>query len=111
MYVTGATPVRLKLSSRRREFANWSPINLDMPALGLPKNTMPTFLGQTLLVQSEPTSQALLGEHMDNKFLRENGKTQRLVVAATEQGGFRCKLKEMARKISTLAISSWHFPK
>jgi hypothetical protein len=48
---------------------------------------------------------------MDNKFLRENGKTQRLVVAATEQGGLRCKLKEMARKISTLAISSWHFPK
>jgi hypothetical protein len=82
-----------------------------MPARGLPKNTMPTFLLHTLLVQFDPTSQALLGEQMGNKFLREKGKTQRLVVAAIEQGGLRYKVKEMARKISTLAISSWHFPK
>jgi hypothetical protein len=82
-----------------------------MPARGLPKNTMPTFLLHTLLVQFEPTSQALLGEQMGNKFLREKGKTQRLVVAAIEQGGLRYKAKEIARKISRLAISSWHFPK
>jgi hypothetical protein len=48
---------------------------------------------------------------MGNKFLREKGKTQRLVVAVIEQGGLRYKVKEMARKISTLAISYWHFPK
>jgi len=65
----------------------------------------------TLLVQFEPTSQALLGEQMGNKFLREKGKTQRLVVAPIEQGGLRYKVREMARKISTLAISYWHFPK
>jgi hypothetical protein len=47
---------------------------------------------------------------MGNRFLREKGKTQRLVVAI-EQGGLRRKMKEMARKISTLAISYWHFPK
>jgi hypothetical protein len=79
--------------------------------LGLPKNTIPTFLRHTLLVQSEPTSQALLGEQMGDRFLREKGKTQRLVVAAIEQGGLRHKVKELARKISTLAISYWHFPK
>jgi len=48
---------------------------------------------------------------MGNKFLREKGKTQRLVVAAIEQSGLRYKVKEMARKISSLAISYWHFPK
>jgi hypothetical protein len=48
---------------------------------------------------------------MGNRFLREKGKTQRLVVTAIEQGGLRYKVKEIARKISTLAISSWHFPK
>jgi hypothetical protein len=48
---------------------------------------------------------------MGNKLLREKGKTQRLVVAAIEQGGLRSKVKEIARKISTLSISSWHFPK
>jgi hypothetical protein len=64
-----------------------------------------------LLVQFEPTSQALWGEQMGNKFLRENGKTQRLIVAANEQGGLRYKVKKIAKKISTLAISSWHFPK
>jgi hypothetical protein len=48
---------------------------------------------------------------MGNRFLREKGKTQGLVVAAIEQGGLCCKMKEMARKISTLAISYWHFPK
>jgi hypothetical protein len=79
--------------------------------LGLPKNTIPTFLRHTLLVESEPTSQGLLGEQMGNRFLREKEKTQRLVVAAIEQGGLRHKVKELARKISTLAISYWHFPK
>ena len=68
-------------------------------------------LCHTLLVKFEPTSQALLGEQMGNKFLREKGKTQRLVVAPIEQGGLRYKVREMARKISTLAISYWHFPK
>jgi hypothetical protein len=63
------------------------------------------------LVQFEPTSQALLVEQMGNKFLREKGKTQRLVVAAIEPGRLRYKVREMARKISTLAISYWHFPK
>jgi hypothetical protein len=77
----------------------------------LPKNTMLTFLRHTLLVQFEPTSQALLGEQMGNKFLREKGKTQRLVVAAIKQGGLRYKVKGIARKFSTLAIGSWHFPK
>jgi hypothetical protein len=48
---------------------------------------------------------------MGNKFLREKGKTQRLVVAAIEPGRLRYKVREMARKISTLAISYWHFPK
>jgi hypothetical protein len=48
---------------------------------------------------------------MGNKFLRKKGKTQRSVFTATEQGGLRYKVKEMARKISALAISSWHFPK
>jgi hypothetical protein len=72
---------------------------------------MPTFLRHTLLVQFEPTSKALSGEQMGDKFPREKEKTQRLVVAATEQGELRRKVKEMARKISTLAISSWHFPK
>jgi len=48
---------------------------------------------------------------MGNKFLRDKGKTLRLVVAAIEQGGLRYKVKEMARKISTLAIGYWHFPK
>jgi len=48
---------------------------------------------------------------MGKKFLREKGKTQGLAVAAIEQGGLRYKVKKMARKISTLAISSWHFPK
>jgi hypothetical protein len=72
---------------------------------------VPTFLRHTLLVESEPTSEALLGEQMGNRFLREKGKTQRLVVAAIEQGKLRHKVKEMARKISTLAISYWHFPK
>jgi hypothetical protein len=93
-----------------REVAKWSPINLDMPALELPKNTMPSFLRRTLLVQFERTARALSGEQMGKKILRE-GKTQRLVVAAIEQGGLRYKVKEMARKISTFAISSWHFPK
>jgi hypothetical protein len=64
-----------------------------------------------LVVQFGPTSQALLGEQMGKKFLREKGKTQRLAVAAIEQGGLRYKVKKMARKISTLPISSWHFPK
>jgi hypothetical protein len=41
---------------------------------------------------------------MGNKFLRDKEKTQ-------SQSGLRYKLKEMLRKISTLAISSWHFPK
>jgi len=44
------------------------------------------------------------GEQVGNKFLREKGKTQR-------QSGLRYKVKEMLRKISTLPISSWHFPK
>jgi hypothetical protein len=79
--------------------------------LGLPKNTIPTFLRHTLLVESEPTSQGLLGEQMGNRFLREKEKTQRLVVAAIEQGGLRHKVKELARRISTLAISYWHFPR
>jgi hypothetical protein len=48
---------------------------------------------------------------MGDRFLGAKGKTQRLVVAAIEQGGLRYKVKEIARKISTLAISSWHFPK
>jgi hypothetical protein len=47
---------------------------------------------------------------MGNNFLRKKAKTQRMV-AAIEGGGWRYKVKEMARKISTLAISSWHFPK
>jgi hypothetical protein len=64
-----------------------------------------------IAVESEPTSQALLGEQMGNRFLREKGKTQRLVAAAIEQGGLRHKVKEMARKISKLAINYWHFPK
>jgi hypothetical protein len=65
----------------------------------------------SLLVQFERTSQALLGEQMGNRFLREKGKTQRLVAAAIEQGGLRHKVKEMARKISKLAINNRHFPK
>jgi hypothetical protein len=44
------------------------------------------------------------GAQMGNKFLREKGKTQ-------NQSGLRYKVKEMARKISTLAIRYWHFPK
>jgi hypothetical protein len=48
---------------------------------------------------------------MGNRFLGAKGKTQRLVVATIEQSGLRYKVKEIARKISTLAISSWHFPK
>jgi hypothetical protein len=47
---------------------------------------------------------------MGDKFLRE-AKTQKLAVAAIKQGGLLYKVKEMARKISTSAISSWHFPK
>jgi hypothetical protein len=54
---------------------------------------------------------SILGEQMGDKFLREKGKTQKVVVAAIEQGGLRSKVKELARKISTLAISYWHFPK
>jgi hypothetical protein len=48
---------------------------------------------------------------MGDKFLREKGKTQKVVVAAIEQGGLRSKVKELARKISTLAISYWHYTK
>jgi Protein of unknown function (DUF3738) len=64
-----------------------------------------------LVVKSQPTSQTLLGEQMGKKLLREKGKTQRVVLAAIEQGGLRYEVKKMARKISTSAISSWHFPK
>ncbi len=39
---------------------------------------------------------------MGRIFFREGGKTQ---------GGFVFKLKELARKVSMLPISTWHFPK
>jgi hypothetical protein len=44
-------------------------------------------------------------------FLAQKERHKDWSLPQSNRGGLRYKVKEIARKISTLAISSWHFPK